>query len=126
MPQTLQKTETPLDGVTATTTSQKIDLRGVRKATWFFTRADHDSGDTEFTVDVYADADTSVTYAKLMTNAAATNSQTQVKVASVTLSSDTTESYTMDLAQDAYQYMTVTATETDDGTHTAKVVLEYY
>lgn len=125
MSDALQQVIVALNAVTATTTSQPISLKGVKKATLFFTRANHSSGSSAFSVTVSADDSTYVTYNKLITNVTNTNSQTPVRVASVSLSSNTTETVSMDLTHDAFSSMKVTATETTDGTHTAKVVLEY-
>lgn len=117
---------TPLNGVTATTTSSLISLEGVRKVTWFFTRADHDAGSSTFTVTVSANNTTWYAYSKLISNVTNTNAQTPTRVASVALSSNTTEMYSMDLTDDAFKSMKVTATEATDGTHTAICCLEYY
>lgn len=116
---------TPIDAVTATTTSAAIDFTGVKKATWFFTRANHSSGSSTFTVEVSFDGVTWVAYNKLISNVTNTNAQDLTRVASVALSSDTTSTVAMDLQHDAYPYARVTATEATDGTHTAELVREY-
>lgn len=126
MPRILQQVLTPLNAVTATTSSQAIPLAGVRKATWFFTRANHSSGSTAFSVDVSADGTTWVAYARLIDNVTNTNAQNLTRVSSKSLSSNTTVTLSMDLANDAFAYCRVTATETTDGTHTAKLILEYF
>jgi hypothetical protein len=116
---------TPINAATETTTSASIDFEGVRKATWFFTRADHSAGSTAFTVEVSFDGTTWVGYNKLIDNVTNTNVQDLTRVATVTLSSNTTSTVTMDLEQEAYPFVRVTATETTDGTHTAELVREY-
>lgn len=116
---------TPIDGATATTTSATIDFSGVKRATWFFTRADHAAGSSTFTVDVSFDGETWVDYNKLISNVTNTNAQTLTRVASVALSSDTTSAVSMDLQHDAYPFVRVVATEDTDGTHTAELVREY-
>lgn len=116
---------TPIDGATETTTSGAISCAGAKRITWYFTRADHSAGSTAFAVTVSADDSTYVTYNKLISNVTNTNAQTLTRVASVTLSSNTTSIVSMDLDHDVFTYMKVTATETTDGTHTAKVVIEY-
>lgn len=116
---------TPLDGVTATTTSSALPMDNVTKATWVFTRADHSSGSTAFTVEVSADNSTWIGYNKLISNATNTNSQTLIRTAGPTLSSNTSETVTMDLEHDTFAYVRVTATETTDGTHTAKLIRQY-
>lgn len=116
---------TPINSVTATTTSSAIDFSGVKRATWFFTRADHSSGSSTFTVEVSFDGVTWVAFNKLITNVTNTNAQTPVRVASVALSSNTTQTVAMDLSHDAFPFARVTATEATDGTHTAQLVREY-
>lgn len=116
---------TPINAVTATTTSDPIDFRGVKRATWEFTRANHSSGSTAFTVTVSVDGVTYVAYNKLIDNVTNTNAQTLTRVASSSLASDTSKIYSMDLANDCFAFVKVTATETTDGTHTAKLIREY-
>ena len=116
---------TPISAVTATTVSSAIDFSGVKRATWFFKRANHSAGSSTFTVDVSFDGTTWVAFNKLITNVTNTNAQTLTRVASVALSSDTTSTVAMDLSHDAFPFVRVTATEATDGTHTAELVREY-
>lgn len=116
---------TPINAVTATTTSAAIDFSGVKRATWFFTRANHSSGSSTFTVQVSFDGATWVAFNKLISNATNTNAQTLTRVASVALSSDTTSTVAMDLEHDAFPLVRVIATEATDGTHTAELIREY-
>lgn len=120
-----QRVLVPINAVTATTTSDPIPLEGVKRATLFFTRANHSAGSSAFSVSVSADNTTYVTYNKLIGNVTNTNAQNVTRVSAITLSSDTTDTVSMDLQNDTYAYMKVTVTETTDGTHTAKVVLDY-
>lgn len=114
-----------LDAVTATTISSNINIEGATRITLMFTRANHSSGSSAFDVDVSVDGVTFVDFNKLISNVTNTNAQNLTRVGSVTLSSNTTEVYTMDLGQDVYKYMRVTVTETTDGTHTAKALICY-
>lgn len=116
---------TPLNAVTATTTSSAVPIAGAKRITWAFTRADHSSGSTSFAVTVSLDGTTFVTYNKLIDNVTNTNGQTLTRVASSALSTNTTKVYSMDLEHDVYVEMKVVATETTDGTHTAKCLIEY-
>jgi hypothetical protein len=116
---------TPIDAVTATTTSSAIPIAGAKRITLFLTRANHSAGSTAFTVTVSGDGTTFVGFNKLITNVTNTNAQTPVRVGTVTLSSNTTETVSMDLSTDVFLEMKVVATETTDGTHTAKVLVEY-
>jgi hypothetical protein len=117
------KVLTPLNAVTATTTSSAIPVMGAKRVVWQFTRANHAAGSTAFTVDVSLDGSTWIAYNKLISNVTNTNAQTLTRVASVSLSSDTSSFVTMDLEHDAFIEMRVTATETTDGTHTAKCLI---
>lgn len=114
-----------LDAVAATTTSDPIVIAGAKKITLFFTRTNHSAGSTAFSATVSADNSTFITYNKLITNAVNSISEGLVRVASVSLSSNTTSTVTMDLEQDAYYSMKLTATETTDGNHTIVAVIEY-
>lgn len=116
---------TPLNGVTATTTSSQIPVAGARKITLFLTRANHGSGSSKFEVQVSGDDDTFVAFNKLVDNVTNTNAQNLTRVASVTLSSNTTSIVSMDLEHDTFVSMKVKVTETTDGTHTARVLVEY-
>lgn len=113
-----------LNGVTATTTSDPIDILGAKKISLVFTRANHSAGSTAFTVDVSFDGTTWIAFNKLISNVTNTNAQTLTRVASVSLASDTSSVVDMDISTGAYSKMRVTATETTDGTHTAKVLIE--
>lgn len=128
----LVRLHVPLNGVTETTTSNAIPIAGAKKITFFFTRANHSSGSTVFTVTVSGDGTAFVAYNMLVQNLArdagagtAGEDIGTTAVASVTLSSDTTETYSMDLEHFSFLELKVTATETTDGTHTCKMLVEY-
>lgn len=116
---------TPINAVTATTTSSAIPIAGAKRITLALIRADHASGSTAFTVTVSLDGTTFVAYSKLISNVTNTNAQTLTRVASVSLSSNTTSVVSMDLQHDCYLEMKVIATETTDGTHTVQALIEY-
>ena len=125
------KIEKVLDDVTATTTSNPVDIRGARKVTLICERDDHGSGSSAFTGTVYATAtddaasrSDGVAYKRWISNATNTNSQTIVRVQTLTLSSDTTDFMTMS-PEDAFEQITITVTETTDGTHSAWLVVDY-
>lgn len=113
-----------LDAVTATTTSEPINIENARRISLLLTRANHSSGASAFAVTVSADGATYVTFSKLISNATNTNAQTLTRVASVSLASDTTSEVAMDLEHSIFRWMKVTVTETTDGTHTAKVLID--
>lgn len=115
---------TPLNAVTATTTSEEIIIAGAKKVSLMLTRANHTAGSSTFTVEVSLDGTTYVAYNKLISNATNTNAQTLTRVASVALASNTSSTVSMDLENDAFYSMKITVTEVTDGTHTAQCLIE--
>jgi len=113
-----------LNAVTATTTSEPINIENARRISLLLTRANHSAGSSAFAVTVSVDGATYVTFNKLISNATNTNAQTLTRVASVSLASDTTSEVAMDLEHSIFRWMKVTVTETTDGTHTAKVLID--
>lgn len=96
---------------------------GAKKITWQFTRANHAAGSTAFSVEVSLDGTNFIAYNRLVTNVTNTNAQTLTRVASVSLAANGSAIASMDLDSDSYLEMRVTATETTDGTHTAKCLI---
>lgn len=119
------KLKTPLDAVTATTTSDAMDVKYAKKITFLFTRSNHSSGSSTFTVEGSIDGSTYVALNKLVTNVTNTNAQTPVRVASVALSANGSAMVSLDMQYDAYTHIKVTVTEVTDGTHTAKCLITY-
>jgi hypothetical protein len=117
--------QTPINAVTATTVSDPVIIEGAKKVSLFLTRANHSAGSTAFSVEVSLDGETWVTFNKLISNVTNTNAQTLTRVASVSLSSNTTSEVALDLNNSTYRYMRITATETTDGTHTVKCLVEF-
>lgn len=115
---------TALDGVTATTTSDPISVVGAKKLTLLMTRANHSSGSSAFSVTGSVDGTTFVTLNKLITNVTNTNAQTKIRAASVTLSANGSELAGIDIEDMGLHSIKVTVTETTDGTHSAKVLIE--
>lgn len=111
-------------GATATTVSDPINIENAEKVSLIFTRANHSAGSTAFSVEVSLDGVTYVAFNKLITNVTNTNAQTKTRVASVSLSSDTSSIVAMDLENDIFRWMRVTATETTDGTHTVNALIQ--
>lgn len=116
---------TPLNAVVATTTSAAQNIEGAKKVTFLFKRADHTAGSSTFTVTGSIDGSTYVALNKLISNVTNTNAQTKTRVASVALSSNTSALYSLDLENDTYTDIKITVTEVTDGTHTAKMLIEY-
>jgi hypothetical protein len=113
-----------IDAVTATTVSEPINIENAEKISLIFTRANHSAGSTAFSVEVSLDGSTYVAFNKLISNATNTNAQTKTRVASVSLASNTSSIVAMDLENDIFRWMRITATETTDGTHTAKALIQ--
>ena len=111
--------------VTATTVFPVVDIENAEKVTFIFTRADHRSGSSAFTVDGSLDGTTFVAINTLIDNVANTNSQTLTRVASSTLSSNTSKIYSLDLENFNYKDIRVTVTETTDGNHSYKALIEF-
>ena len=110
---------TPLNAVTATTTSFVMDIAGAKRISLAFTRADHSAGSSAFKVQVSVDGTTFVDFQGLVQDLENTNAQTKTRVTTITLSSDTTVMASMDLEHQIYKAMKVVGTETTDGTMSA-------
>lgn len=114
-----------LTGVTATTTSQAVNVENAKKVIFMFKREDHSAGKTVFSVTVSPDGTNFITYNKLIDNVVNSNSQQLTRVASYdTGAANATKFYTLSPG-DCFKEVKVTATETTDGTHTAKVIVQY-
>lgn len=112
-----------LDGVTATTTADAVDIKGAKKVTLLCQRADHSSGSSAFTATVgvgttYAD------YKKWISNATNTNSQSLTRVQTLTLSANGIDFMSMS-PEDTFEFIKVKVTETTDGTHSAWLIVDY-
>lgn len=123
---------TPLDAVTATTNSASIPVAGAKRIACEFTRANHSSGSSAFKVQFSFDDSTWTDYNMLVQNLArdagvgtAGQDIGTTAVTTVTLSSNTTELWFVDTEFLVAPYMRVVVTETTDGSHTAKVVVEF-
>jgi hypothetical protein len=111
--------------VTATTTFPVVNIENAEKVTLMFTRANHSAGSTEFTVEGSIDGTTYVALNTIVDNVTNTNSQTLTRVASVSLASNTSKLYALDLENFNYKLIRVTATETTDGSHSYKALIEF-
>lgn len=116
---------TCIDAVTATTEATAIVIAGAKKITFFITRSNHSAGSTLFDVDVSLDGTTYIDFNQLVTNAVNAISEGLVRVANVSLASNTTVAVSMDLSQHSFYTMKPKVTETTDGTHTVKALIEY-
>jgi len=117
-----------LNGVTATTTSDKIFVGGAKRVGVLLRRANHSSGSTAFTIKGSMDYEevTPVMTALnvFIDNVTNTNGQNLTRVAGKTLSADGDAFLWLD-SNCLINYIEITATETTDGTHSACVLAEY-
>ena len=120
----MQHLVTALNGVTATTTSEAISVKEAKKVTLFMTRADHSAGSSAFSVSGTVDGTTYVALNKLIPNIVNSISQNRQRAASVSLGANGSEVAGIDLQDLALTAIKVTVTETTDGTHTAKLLIE--
>jgi len=112
---------TLLDAVTATTTSAAVSVEGRRRIGFQFKRANHSAGSTAFTVEGTINGTDWTALNLIVSNATNTNAQTRTRVATVTLSSNTTAlAFLEDLV--VLKAVRVVATETTDGTHSAWMI----
>lgn len=110
---------TLLNAVTATTTSSSAPIDNAGRLSLMVAASAITSGNGVFTVDVSNDPSVGwVAYNRLTTNATNTNAQTDARVASVTLSSNTT-SILFFPPGDTFNYIRTKCTVTTDGTYTA-------
>lgn len=119
------KVITALSAVTATATSEAIDVKYAEKITLLLTRANHSAGSSAFTVTGSVDGATYVALNTLIDNVTNTNAQTLTRIATKTLSADGSALVALDLEQFGYSFIKVTVTEATDGTHSAVVFVEY-
>lgn len=120
----MKKLITVLDAVTATTTSSAQNVSGAKKITFFFTRANHSSGSSAFKVSGSIDGTTYVDLNSLIEDLTNTNAQDYTRVQTVTLSTNGSKVAGLDLTHLGYEYIKVTVTETTDGTHSCKMLIE--
>lgn len=133
---------TALNGVTATTTSEKYWVGGARRIGFHFRRANHSSGSTAFSVkgslepkelgngapDVYGNrtggAGVTMTALNLLiNNLENANTEQLTRSTDVTLAANGDAFAWLDISA-FVNWVEVTATETTDGTHSAWIVIE--
>lgn len=109
---------TILDAVTVDTTSGAFDVSKRQKMSLQLTAASISAGNGVFTVLVSNDGTNFVTYNRLTDNLANTNGQNDTRVASVTLSSNTSKMYFFPVG-DHFRYIKVAVDLTTDGSYSA-------
>lgn len=107
-----------LDAVTATTTSSAYQVGFAKKLSIQIKATSISSGNGAFSVEVSNNGTDWTTYNRITSNATNTNAQTDTRVASVTLSSNTTGMIFFPIG-DTFRYIRITCTRTTDGTYSA-------
>ncbi len=108
-----------LSAITATATSVWIPVQSAGRVSLMFTGTTITSGNCVYTVQVSNDSTVGfVPYNRLTTNTANTNAQTDVRVASVTVNSNTSTMVFIP-ASDTFSSFRVIGTVTTDGVYSA-------
>jgi hypothetical protein len=109
---------TLLGAVTVDTTGETFDVSKRQLKSIQFTAASIAAGNGVFTVEVSNDGTNFVAYNRLVDNLTNTNVQTDTRVGSVTLSSNTSKVYFFP-AGDYFRYVRAAVNMTTDGAYTA-------
>jgi hypothetical protein len=123
VPQNLTVSETQTNAAWGSNTyaSDPIDMDGFNKCSIQVGATGIASGNGVFSVDVSNDGTNWVAYNRITSNATNTNGQTDVRVASVTVSTAGT-SYQVALIPDIFAFMRLKVVATTDGTYNAYVL----
>lgn len=109
---------TLLSAVSATTTSFGFPVENAGRLSLMVYASGVSSGNGVFTVQVSNDGINYAPYNRLVSNVTNTNAQTDVKVASVTVSSNST-AFVFFPPGDTFQYIRINVVRTTDGSYTA-------
>lgn len=107
-----------LNAVTATTTSSGLAVNNASRLSIMILSSGISSGNGVFTVDVSNDGSNWATYNRLTSNVTNTNAQTDTRVASLTVSTNTTN-FLFFPPGDTFAYFRTKVTRTTDGTYSA-------
>jgi len=119
---------TALNAVTATATSNAIDVADAKKITLLVTRANNAGGTSAFSVSgsINGIDGTYVALNSLIEDLANTKAENYTRTASVSIANaDGSKIASLDLEKNGFTHIKVTVTETADGTHSAKVLVQY-
>lgn len=122
--------KTVLNAVSATTTSDAIDIEGAKRVSLSFTVSNLSASGlatSTFTFLASIDGTNYVTYNKMIDNLTNSNSQTLTRVANQAIDSNTTDYLSMDLEYDIFKYLKVvdTITGTTTSSVTVKALVDY-
>ncbi len=109
---------TVLNAVTADITSGSIPVNGAKRLSIQFIAASISAGNGVFTVEISNDNTNWLAYNRLTTNVTNTNGQTDTRVASVTLSSNTS-AFVFLPPGDTFAFFRVKVDMTTDGAYSA-------
>lgn len=109
---------TLLNAVTATTTSNGVGVNSAGRLSIMVLSSAITSGNGVFTVQVSNDGTNYADYNRLTTNVTNTNAQTDARVASLTLSTNTTN-FLFFPPGDTFAYLRCKVVRTTDGTYSA-------
>ena len=115
-------TVTALNGVTASSTSNAVGIGDYRQVSFQFIGASISSGNGVFSVQLSNDGTNWTTYNRLVSNATNTNSQTDTRVASVTVSANGA-SFAFKPTDDVAKYARVIVVRTTDGAYSCVMAL---
>ena len=107
-------------GVTDDTTGEAFEVGDRKKLSIQFIASGISDGNGVFTVEVSNDGTNWIVYNRLTTNVTNTNAQTDTRVASVTLNSNTSSIVFFPVG-DHFRYIRVKVDVTTDGTYKAKL-----
>jgi hypothetical protein len=111
------------EGETADKTSGAINILGAKKVVLFCKRANHIAGSTTFSAVVGVEGNETA-YNKWISNVSNTNTQTETRVSSLVLNTNSCGFLTMD-PKDTFETIKVTADVTTDGANSAWLILDY-
>jgi hypothetical protein len=121
---------TALDAVVDTTTSNKFYVGGAKRIGILGRRADNSGGTTTFSVKTSMEPEDTVTptmttFNLLIDNVTNTNTQNFTRVASKAIANANGDIFLWVDPSALVNWISVTATETSDGTHSALIIVEY-
>jgi hypothetical protein len=114
----------PHVAVAATVTSIAIPVDGAKKVSFWFNRTNHSAGSTTFTVTGSVDGDNFIALNNILTDVTNTNAQTNTRVASVALSSNTSQLASLDVDKMGLKAIKVVCTIATDGKGNCNVLVE--
>lgn len=113
-----------LNQVTATTTSDTIDIANAEEVGLIVKRENHTAGSSTFKIEVSINETDWIQVNRLVDNVTNTNAQGKTRIAEKVLSSDTVDFVTIEKELGVFKYARVTVTHDTDGTHSAWISIK--